>query len=239
VQASAAGIAACACTRVSFVRAVRDDARVSLTSMLAVIGTATGSASLTLQTTLATRDRARVGLGMGFTHKVESKPEAWIDVHNRGRRPTTLREVGFYAGLQAFATQQLSGTGPFKTPLTSDPVFLDAGRSIRLHGSPDAIDAGFPADFPLRAYAMDQHGRYLWGDAAGVSRWLVGDDPPFVDEDEAFRRLFVDRRGELMPAQVEPAWKLWKRRELRRPQTWVPTDQVRYVSLQYQRRGES
>ena len=67
---------------------------------------------------------------------------------------------------------------------------------------------------------MDIRGRYVWGDAAPVVRMMVGDDPPLADHDpDEFKALFQPR-SDLLPARVEPRWKLWKRRELRDPSTW-------------------
>jgi hypothetical protein len=64
-------------------------------------------------------------------------------------------------------------------------------------------------------------GRYVWGDAAPVVRMMVGDDPPMGDEDpDDFKALCYPPRPNLLPARVEPRWKLWKRRELRHPAAW-------------------
>jgi hypothetical protein len=72
----------------------------------------------------------------------------------------------------------------------------------------------------MRAYAVDLRGRRIWGAAAPVIRMLFGDEPPLRPEDPAdLRSLFEPPRRDLKPWAVEKRWKVWKRRELRRPGT--------------------
>jgi hypothetical protein len=100
-------------------------------------------------------------------------------------------------------------------------VFLEAGKMQRFEMMPDIDTYGVHVDFPLRAFAVDIKGRRIWGDALPIMRMLFGDNPPLAPEDPSdFRALFEPPRPDLLPAQVEPCWKLWKRRELRNPSAW-------------------
>jgi hypothetical protein len=58
--------------------------------------------------------------------------------------------------------------------------------------------------------------RRVWGEAAPYFRHLVGKDPPIPDDDEASKRFLLPDREARHLWPVEPGWKLWKRRELRR-----------------------
>jgi hypothetical protein len=65
----------------------------------------------------------------------------------------------------------------------------------------------------------------VWGSAGPVVRWLVGPNPPLTDDDsDDFKALFRPLNEPQYPAQVEPGWKLWKRRELRNPKAYTPRE---------------
>ena len=64
--------------------------------------------------------------------------------------------------------------------------------------------------------ACSRGNRRIWGMAAPHFRHLVGDNPPVPDDDEASRRFLLPDGETREPWPVEPRWKLWKRRELRR-----------------------
>jgi len=157
---------------------------------------------------------------------VNGRPTVYIDVTNLGHRPTTVREVGFYAHPREFEIIREGGSQPWATAkgeitFATGPFFLDAGQSERVELVPDIDAWGIHADFPLRVYAVDIRHRRIWGDAAPIVRMLVGENPPLHDSDsEELKRLFIPPKPELRPSQVEPGWKIWKRCELRRPQTW-------------------
>jgi hypothetical protein len=88
---------------------------------------------------------------------------------------------------------------------------------------PDTLNWNLHADFPLRAYAVDIRGRRVWGEAVPLLRRLVGDDPRLLDVvPENLKWAFQPPEEPQLPAQVEPGWKLWKRKELRRPEAWKP-----------------
>lgn len=197
-----------------------------LTFVLAAIGAATGSISTITGVVTALRDRPRLSTDFGLTTRANGAPTIFIDVTNVGRRPTTVRQVGFYAKRVGFEVLRDDETEPWahgeaEVSLGLGPVFLEAGKTERFEAVPDIEKFGIHADFPWRVYAVDITGRRLWGDAAPGIRMIFGDEPPFQPGDHSdFRALFEPARPNLRPSQVEPAWKLWKRQELRKPGAW-------------------
>jgi hypothetical protein len=50
---------------------------------------------------------------------------------------------------------------------------------------------------------------------------LLGDKPPLTDDDpDDLHAAFAPLSEPLLPAAVEPKWKVWKKRELRKPEAW-------------------
>jgi hypothetical protein len=100
-------------------------------------------------------------------------------------------------------------------------VFLEAGQSSPFDATDAVLQSGAWADEPLRLFARDIHGRRIWGRAARMIRMLFG---PGADESTVpapLQSIFRSPPKEhLLPAQVEPGWKVWKRRELRKPSAW-------------------
>jgi hypothetical protein len=146
-----------------------------------------------------------------------------------GHRPTTVRQVGFYAHPRKVEFIHQGETEPWgeataEITFHEGPVFLEAGESRRFEIVPDIHTFGIHADFPFRAYAVDIRNRRIWGGAGPVMRMLFGDNPPLEEGDpEDLKALFDPPRPDLLPAQVEPRWKLWKKRELRDPKAWRGT----------------
>jgi hypothetical protein len=171
----------------------------------------------------AYRERPRLKLRWGTTTAIGRKPAAWIEVRNAGGRATTLREVGFYGKRVRFETRDRArGEGEATFPFARG-VFLERGETKRFEGAPSIDTFGFHADFPLRVYAVDERDRRVWGSAGPVVRDLVGPNPPLTDDDpEALKALFRPLEEPQYPAQIEPRWKLWKRRELRNPKAYKP-----------------
>jgi hypothetical protein len=173
------------------------------------------------------RDRPRLLLNARVSTSVSARPQATIEIRNAGYRPTTVREVGFYAKETRFQTRRdgqdhLHGIAQI-TFKAAEGVFLEAGEAKSFPNNPDIFQWDLHADFPLRLYAVNITGRRVWGNALPVVRMLVGDDPPLADGDpDSMKRAFASHDETIYPAQVEPAWKLWKRRELRNPKAWRP-----------------
>jgi hypothetical protein len=189
--------------------------------LIALLGAVVGS--LVTAGISAYRERSRLKLGIGFQTAMGQKPAAWIEVQNAGGRATTVREIGFYGKRVRFETGSgLRGEGEAKFPF-AERVFLEPGETKRFEGAPNIDTFGLHADLPLRAYAVDERRRYVWGDAAPVVRWMVGPNPPLTDEDpDELKALFRPLDEPLHPAQVEPRWKVWKRRELRNSKAYKP-----------------
>jgi hypothetical protein len=200
---------------------------VDATLVLAIIGAVTGTASAVAQVFSTVRDRPRLLLRSGHTDAIDEKPTIWLEVTNAGQRATTVREVGFFA---KETTAELSREGQVygrSKALINFPfghsLFLESGQSKRMELRPDTLNWNLHADFPLRAYAVDIRGRRVWGEAVPLLRMLVGDDPRVLDvAPDELKWAFEPSKEPQLPAQVEPRWKLWKRKELRRPEAWKP-----------------
>jgi hypothetical protein len=201
----------------------------SVTFGLAVVGASAGLASAATQVYAATTDRPRLRTNFGITTRADGRPTIFLEVTNVGRRATTVRQFGFYGGQRRVEITRKQESKPWASA-TADitfhegPTFLEAGQSHRVDLVPNIDTFGIHADYPFRAYAMDINGRRIWGGAAPVVRMLFGPNPPLTDADPPeLKALFSEPRGVLRPAQVEPRWKLWKRRELREPKAWRST----------------
>jgi hypothetical protein len=149
-------------------------------------------------------------------------PRLVIDVLNDSPRGTTVREVGLYAhpvrievGREGEAPRP--GLAEIDYPFTGRPFFMDANETRRFAGMPNIFGEGVHADQPLRVYAIDQRNRRVWGSAAPYMRFAFGDDPPIRPDDDPSVRQCLEPDGRLRePWPIEPRWKLWKPRELRR-----------------------
>jgi hypothetical protein len=197
----------------------------SVTFGVALVGAATGLASAATQIYAATVDRPRLRTDFGMTTRANGAPTIYVEVTNVGRRPTTVRQFGFYGGERQMEVIRDGESQPWATAtgeinFQEGPKFLEAGQSHRVEMVPNIDSFGIHADYPLRAFAVDINGRRIWGRAAPVVRMLVGPDPPLSDVDPPEFRALFEPRPDLRPAKVEPRWKLWKRRELRVPKAW-------------------
>jgi len=192
---------------------------VSAFEILALIVAVTGSA-VTAQVWSVWRDRASLKLDFGVTTSTSEPPQVWLGVRNDGRQPITVREAGFYGSerpveIDSQDLGKLRGTAEYTFKLSKgEPVLLDPGRYHEFRGPPpDAVGCGYHVDFPLRAYAVDVRGRRVWGNAAPITRIILGggDCPPNFPA-----YLWNETKKPLEPARVLPKWELWVRRELRR-----------------------
>jgi hypothetical protein len=193
---------------------------------LALIGALTGPPAAVAQIVSVVRDRPRVRVSFGTVDELGKPPRVWVSVLNHGRQPVTVREAGFYGSempIEVLSQEHgpMTGTGRYELRVISEPILLDPGRLHRVESTvPDAVEFGYHVDFPLRVYADDARGQRIWGKAAPVTRMLVGGGPCPQD----FPPYLWDPTSEpLEPARVEPRWKLWTRRELRRGKAGRPS----------------
>lgn len=192
-----------------------------LTTVIAVIGAATGIGSLVIQTVSAWRERSRLRFSVTSQTLYGKPPRIVIDVFNDSPRATTIRELGLYArpvriehkNGQTGAVSQ--GVAQIDFPFSERPFFIEARDMKKFAGVPDILSYGIHADQPLRVYAIDGRNRRIWGEAAAYFRDLIGDSPPIPDDDEEGRRFLLPDGETREPWPVESRWKLWKRRELR------------------------
>lgn len=197
-----------------------------ITFALAVVG-ATGTVA---QVYTTIRDRPRLRLDARSTRSIDRPPAVYLVVSNVGTRPTTVREVGFYAHKSEVKIYDADAQGEDDWKYTGEAelhaivargVFLEPGQTQEFDATTRVLGMGAWADEPLRLYAKDIRGRRLWGGAARVLRILFGPDPPIDKMPDDMRRMFDPPPEKFrLPAQVEPGWKLWKRAELRNPKRW-------------------
>jgi hypothetical protein len=197
-----------------------------LTAALAIVGAATGVASLAVQSAVAHRDRARLRLRADVTTIYGKPPRIVIDVLNDSPRGTTVREVGLYALPVRIEVAQdgerpgRPGLAEIDYPFRRRPFFMEANETRQLAGFPDIFSERVHADQPLRVYAIDARNRRVWGPAAPYVRLAVGENPPIEESDDAAVKSCLqpdDTKRDPWP--VEPGWKVWKPRELRRTTT--------------------
>lgn len=72
--------------------------------------------------------------------------------------------------------------------------------------------AFFPIDDPLRAYAIDSHGRQTWGRAAPHLRWFYDNGWRPLNADTS---LAQPSKRPLYTMPIAPVWQVWKPREQR------------------------
>jgi len=196
-------------------------ADVNFFDVLAVIGAVTGSLAAVAEVVSVLRDRPKLIVNFGTTTSESAPPSCWLTVLNDGRQPITLRYAGFYGSeIPIRIESREHGTlypvkpATYQFPMIREPVLLDSGQMHKATALiPDSFDHGYHVDFPLRAFADDARGRRIWGEAAPIVRMVVGGGPC---PDGFPRHLWEPTSKPLEPAQVEPKWKLWKARELRR-----------------------
>lgn len=199
-----------------------------MTLALAIAGAVAGTAALLFDVLKYLLDRPRLSLKLHFEQRLGSAPEVGIDVRNRGRQPTTIMT----AALRPEGTAEIEqdgvklGEGHLNFALSETPTVVAAHGGVAqfrvlLSRWPGPVHA----DVPIRAYVVDSHDRLTWGPAAPILRvFLNGGWKPPDAQPEALVPL---PDAPLRPEPVEPSWKLWKDRELRKPslpppQAWPP-----------------
>lgn len=194
----------------------------SVTTAIAVLGAVTGIVSLAVQIIGAWRERSLLRFKVEPHTLYGKRPRIVIDVFNDSPRATTIRELGLYARpvritrRRGDSGEESPGVAEIDFPFSERPFFIEAQEMRQFAGTPDILTYGIHADQPLRVYAIDGRNRRVWGEAAPYFRDLIGDNPPIPGDDEAANRFLVRDGKTRHPWPVEPRWKLWKRRELRR-----------------------
>jgi hypothetical protein len=205
------------------------DSQNTLTLSLAIIGAVTGTSSALNAIYTTARDRPRLRLDAHIIESMAHPPKLLVSVTNVGRRPTTVREVGFYSDLYEFkhyadleSTEVLhTGVGEVGC-IVERAIFLEAGESKEFDATMNVIGMQGWADKPLRLYARDIYGKRVWGGASRAVRQLFGPNPP-LDRLPDELRVMLEKPTppeHQWPGKVEPRWKVWKKRELRDPKAW-------------------
>jgi hypothetical protein len=193
-----------------------------LTTVIAVIGAVTGVGGLVIQIIGAWRERSRLRFRVDTRTVFGKRPRMVIDVFNDSPHATTIRELGLYAHpvrithMSGQTSEVSAGVAEIDFPFNERPFFIEAQDMKQFAGAPDLLTYGIHADQPLRVYGIDGRNRRVWGEAAPYFRHLIGEDPPISDDDEASKHFLLPDGETRRPWPVEPRWKLWKRRELRR-----------------------
>lgn len=178
------------------------------------------------------RDRPHLSLSINFGIKRGFSPEIVATVHNTGRQPTTVMEVGLVTEGQAEIVKEgmTIATGNFTLGLDDDrPEVVLPGQVIQLGVSLSRWPGPVHADEPLRLYAIALPNRRVWGPSAPILRALLNSGwKPSDAAPEVMRPL---PNAPVRPKAVEPWWKLWADKELRKPslpppQAWPPRHDV-------------
>lgn len=192
-----------------------------MTTFLAIWGAVLSTVLAIFQSVRFFLDRPRLKVLPELTISVRG---VWMRavVVNAGRRPTTVTEAGFEVLADGTATLEDGQTFGFRRWLKLDgpPKVLAPGEMVKFEY--DFVRDGFPnlvhADFPLRVYARDLRGRYVWGPAAPMIRMIVRDkglrfphppDPLMVDPPLP--------GAPLKPRPVYARWKVWHGLAVREP----------------------
>jgi len=200
-----------------------------VTTFVAIWGAVLGTASILFQLVTLRRDRPALGVTGNAIITRGGPYVVRVDVANKGKRATTLIEVGLEVSGGVWTAKLGGPTDTRIIPVVrlSDAEqlrLLQPGEVATYEHAPTAIL--YPMDSPMRPYAIDSHGRVEWGRAQAFYRSLheggwrpVNDNTTFTEPSE--RPLYV--------APVVPVWLVWKPRTLRgswrrlsdyRRQTW-------------------
>jgi hypothetical protein len=213
---------------------------VDVFEVLALIGALTGPPAAISQVISVSRDRPRLRVDFGTSTALGMPPTVWVSVLNHGRQPITVRRAGFYGSEMPVEGESQdighwTGTATYEFAVIREPVLLDPGRLHREEASmPDAVEFGYHVDFPLRVFAEDARGHRVWGEAAPITRMLVGAGPCPTNFPPS---QWEPTREPLEPARVVPPWKVWRRRELRRGSPGRPSADELIEATSQQRDG--
>lgn len=189
-----------------------------MTLVLAIIGALTGCIALTLNLLRFARERPQLVISFHVEAHMGSLPEVGLDVANRGGESTTIVK----AALQADAETELSkdgivfAAGKIEHDLSGGALATVApGGVARFRRSVAEWPGMIHLDTPVRPYVVDSHGRTTWGEALPMMRLLV--HTGWRPQGTVDPRLLESSGNPVTPSPVEPRWKLWKPRSLRKP----------------------
>jgi hypothetical protein len=202
-----------------------------VTLALAIIGAVTGVAATALDLLRFTFDRPRLRVEFHLSRSVEHPALIGINVTNRGRRPTTVLKAAFKSESEAEIrhpdTGVVVGRGEPELTLSTTPTVLAAHGGVhQFRMTLEEWPGPFFADEPLRAYVVDSHkNRPTWGPAPPLLRMLLNNG---WQPSGAAPESLEPAPHPIRPQPVEPRWKLWKEKELRKPplpprQAWPPS----------------
>jgi hypothetical protein len=199
----------------------------AVTLALAIWGAVTGTASILLEAFKYLRDRPRLSLSVTLGFPRGYSPEIGVDVRNQGRQPTTVMKVALRPEGEAEIEKDgvTLASGQFELGLDDErPVVVMPGQVAQFRVSLTRWPGPIHADEPLRAYVVDSHDRLTWGGTAPLRVFLNEGWRPEEATPDVLKPL---PGAPIRPTAVEPRWKLWKPKELRRPslpppQAWPP-----------------
>lgn len=186
-----------------------------MTLSIAIWGAALATASIVLQLLATFRDRPELSVAGDATITRGGPYVLRVDVANRGKRATTLVEVGLEVSGGVWQAN-INDTGqqrivPVVRLSEKDTVrLLQPGEVTSYEMTPTV--ATYPIDSPLRPYAIDSHGRVTWGRAHPFLRWFFDADWRPVNDGT---RLTEPSDRPLYIAPVASVWQVWKPRALR------------------------
>jgi hypothetical protein len=186
-----------------------------VTLAIAIWGAVLGTASIALQLMTAVRDRPHLAVDGNATITRGGPYEFAVKVANRGRRATTVVQVGlevsggvWQANITASGQQRIVPVIPVSDE--GDVRLLQPGEVTSYEMTPHAVL--FPIDSPLRPYAIDSHGHISWSRAQPFLRWFFDAGWRPVN---AGTELSEPSARPLYVAPVAPVWHVWKPRSLR------------------------
>lgn len=210
---------------------------------IAVIGAATGVTALAMQVGTYIRDRPQLEIGYRASSNIEGETYLAIDAANNGRQPTTLIQAGFLVDMKLELSNETKKDLPSVAGKVEIQLDQGAHRLVPPGGTTRYLltldkwpGEMIHADTPLRPFVVDSRRRRLWGGAAPALRLLLnkGWKPP----DATPRHLLEPMPGPIEVAAVEPRWKLWKSKGLRKPRTYRPEISPRWLEEWAKQRKE-
>jgi hypothetical protein len=200
-----------------------------MTLALAIVGAVTGVTATVLDLLRYAFDRPRLVVGIHTSRSLEAPALIGINVTNRGRRPTTILKAAFRSHSEAEIrdpdTGVLIASGTVDITLSEEPTVVAAHNGVHhFRTSLSEWPGPFYADEPLRAYVIDSYkNQPTWGPAQPILRMLMntGWRPRGASPES-----LAPAPGPVRPRAVEPRWKVWKPKFLRKPSAqepaWVP-----------------